>query len=360
MSVVAGAFVPYSVSRILEYDRCPRRFYFKYVEQLPEIIENTGFFGAKVHEAIAAAMRGRSDWEEILADLPYDELEEAKIKVLTAIKRSKELGKVVGVETKFALTEDMNFTDFDSEDAWFRGVIDLITQKNGYLAIWDWKTGHSKPSRFQITIYAWAVMNLLKRPVTKAGYILLTSNDVLEFDLTDEDFHLVETKLRKLINRIENDDEFSPTPGMHCAYCSYVAQCPLLEVVEAKDIPAIRNDQEACEIFKTIKVLEEKIKRYKKALNGYVEQKDSGKLRVDDGIYKVEYVPYIATKRGVDKHEFAKKVWELVQQELGDDPFSYFKLEVKTIEPFIDRFQEYVEVRKRKLFKFEEFKEVKG
>jgi len=344
---------PYSMSRVLEYDRCPRRFYFKYIEKLPEIVENAGFFGGKVHEAIAKALRGQ-EWEETLADLPYDDMEDAKIKVLTAIKYSKDLGQIVGIETRFALTQDLKVTDFFEKDAWFRGIIDLIVRNSkGYYEIWDWKTGHSKPTRFQVALYAWAVMLLLQQPVTKAGYILLSSNEVLEFELTPQDIGFAEMKLKKLIKKIENDTKWQPTPGNHCAYCSYVSQCPLAGAIKAKDIPAIRNDEEAQEVFKTIKVLEEKVKKYKKALNGYVEQKDTGKLKLDKGEYKLMYSSYLTTKRKIDRKELQNKVLQLINNH-NKDLFDYVKLETKALEEFKDDLQDFIEERKRKTFKYVE------
>ncbi|RLF44535.1 MAG: hypothetical protein DRN17_04290, partial [Thermoplasmata archaeon] len=325
-----------------------------YIEKMPEIIEDAGFFGSKVHEAISKALKGQ-DWQDTLSDLPYEQIEEAKIKVLTALKYSKSLGQIVGIETKFAIDEDFNAVDFDNENAFFRGIVDLITTDGRTFQVWDWKTGHSRPSIFQVMLYAYAISNILKMPVTKAGYILLSSGDLLEFDVDEDEMEITAKKIWKIIRKLESDQKFDPTPGMHCAYCSYVSQCPLVESIEAKDIPTIRNDQEAEEVFKTIQVLEEKVKRYKKALNGYVEKKDSGKVKFRDGIYKLEYSQYLTTKRGVNKKELATKAWEYVNQ-IGDDPLEYFTLDVKALEPFKDEFSDYLEPRKRKTFKFREAK----
>ncbi len=110
-STTITSLKPYSMSRLTEYERCPRRFYFKYIEKIPEIIEDAGFFGSKVHEAISKALKGQ-DWQDTLSDLPYEQIEEAKIKVLTALKYSKSLGQIVGIETKFAIDEDFNAVDF--------------------------------------------------------------------------------------------------------------------------------------------------------------------------------------------------------------------------------------------------------
>ncbi len=80
-STTITSLKPYSMSRLTEYERCPRRFYFKYIEKMPEIIEDAGFFGSKVHEAISKALKGQ-DWQDTLSDLPYKQIEEAEIEYL--------------------------------------------------------------------------------------------------------------------------------------------------------------------------------------------------------------------------------------------------------------------------------------
>lgn len=338
-------YAPYSMSRLTEYERCPKRFYFKYVEKLPEIQEDSGFLGATIHQAIAKALRGE-EWENILTELKFDDIEEAKIKVLEAIKMSKGLGAIVGVETKFAITEDGTLTQFDSDEAWFRGIIDLLTMRNGEYEIWDWKTGHSRPTAFQVFTYAWAVEKALNKKVSKVGYILLSSREVLEFDVTDEKIQWAERKIKKLVEHLESDHKFTPKVGSHCAYCSYISMCPLAQQVKTQDIPTIRNDDEAKEVAKQIKVLEEKLKRYKKILNGYVEEHND--LDLGDLIYKIEYSNVLSLPRGTDKKEVVRKAWELVQEK-GLDPFEYFSIETKKLgELGFDGLKE----SKRKSFKF--------
>jgi CRISPR/Cas system-associated exonuclease Cas4 (RecB family) len=339
-------YLPYSMSRLNEYERCPQRFYFKYVEKLPEIQENAGFLGAMIHQAIAKALRGE-EWESTLMELKFDDIEEAKIKVLEALKISKGLGAIVGVETKFALTEDGVITKFDGNDAWFRGIIDLLTMnEHGDYEVWDWKTGHSKPTAFQVFTYAWAVEKALHKKVSKVGYVLLTSGEVLEFEVTDEKIRWAEQKIKSLIQRLENDDKFTPKVGSHCAYCSYISMCPLAQQVKAHDIPAIRTDEEAKEVAKEIKVLEDKLKRYKKTLNGYVEER--GDLDLGDLIYTVEYSDVLSLPRGTDKKEVARKAWELIQEK-GLDPFEYFSIETKKLGKIGF---EGLKESKRKSFKF--------
>jgi len=284
---------PYSMSRLTEYERCPRRFYYKYVEKLPEIVEDPGLFGSTVHRAIAAALKGK-EWKDIIAELDLEQAKDAEIKVLSAVKWSRQLGTIVGIETKFAVDEDYNLVDFDSDEAFLRGIVDLITTDGDTLQVWDWKTGHSTPKM---------------KPVTKAGYILLSSNDILEYEINEDELEITAKKLWKIIMRLEKDENFTPRPGNHCAFCSYVAMCPLVKSIQAKDIPAIRTKEEARQVAQEIIALEDKVKRYKQYLKAFV--KEFGPIEIETGRWELEQKEFVTLKRGTNREEVARKVLQL-------------------------------------------------
>ena len=337
---------PYSMSRLMEYERCPRRFFFKYEQGLPEMVEQTGRFGAVVHKAISQAIKGE-DWESVLVDLPMEEIEEAKIKVRTALNWLPMLGTVRGTEVKFALTEENQLTDFEADNAFVRGIIDLITETPHGLAIWDWKTGHSKPTKFQIFFYARAVELALRRPVVKAGYILLTSGELLEYDVDEEELEITSKKMWKLIRRLEKDKDFEPIPGQHCAFCSYVSLCPLAKNIQARDIPAIRTKEEAVQVAREIIVLQDKLKRYKALLKEFV--KIYGKpIEIENGLWKLEEIEYATLKRGMDKRALIMEIVKLCNEK-GLDPSRFFDLKVSALR---DIMPSEVEVRRRLNLKY--------
>lgn len=352
MPVATASLRPYSMSRLTEYERCPQRFYFKYIEGLPEIIEDPGQFGSIVHQAIAAALKGE-DWKSILVELDLERIEEAKIKVLSAVKWSRQLGQIVGIETKFAVDEDYNLVDFDSDDAFLRGIVDLITTDGETLQVWDWKTGHSTPKMFQVMLYAYVIQKALGKPVTKAGYILLSTHDILEYDIDEDELEITAKKLWKTIMKLERDEEFNPRPGNHCAFCSYVAMCPLVQSIQAKDIPAIRTFDEAKQVAQEIIALEDKVKRYKNYLKEFA--KEFGPIEIDNGRWELESTEFVTLKRGTNRDEIARRVLQLCEEK-GLDPLQFFDLKVSALDGVISE----VERRKRLNFKFNEFKEAKA
>lgn len=328
---------PYSLSRLSLYEMCPRRFKFKYIDKLPELVEDAGQFGRLVHEMIAKQLKGEGI-DDLLVDLPDEERDRALDYVKKAI--SFDVGKVIGVEVKFAVDENLDVVDFESSKAVLRGIIDVVSEKDGEYYIWDWKTGRSKPTAFQIMFYAFVLYKNL--PISKAGYVLLSSNEALLFDVDMTGLKLTAKKVDGLIKKLEQDEEFKPKAGPHCAYCSWIEKCPLNMIISAKDIPAVRNDEEAKEILEATIVLKEKLKRYQKALKGYLEQKDNPVLNANGFIALLDDVTYKRLKKGVDKELILSKVLET------EDPLKF--IEFKDVYEIVP---DFFDVQKRKMLKIQ-------
>lgn len=326
---------PYSMSRLVEYERCPRRFKFKYIEKLPELTEDAGVFGKAVHKIIAERLKG-NDTTNILAEIPLEMQDLADVYVKRAL--SFDLGEPVGVEVMFAVDENFEIVEFDSKKAVLRGIIDLITKKDGKYYIWDWKTGRSTPTAFQVMFYAYAVSN--KLDVAQVGYVLLSSNELLTFDVTVDVLKMTALKIKALINAIEQDEEFIPKPGPHCAYCSWIDMCPLSKAINAKDIPAVRTEEEAKNVLKQLIVLKEKVKKYQNVLKKWLEDKPEQNLEIDGYKALIEEIPYKYLKKEVDKEMLLRKVLET------EDPLRFIEFkDVYEIAP------DFYSVQKRKNFK---------
>lgn len=336
---------PYSFSRLSEFERCPKRFEFKYIQKLPEILEDAGHFGKIVHEAIARLIKNQN-FEEILKELEFEEYERAK-NMIEKVKNMINGLKIIGVEVKFSFNEDFIPVPFDSDDVYIRGIIDMIVKgEHGYI-IYDWKTGYSKPNMFQLLFYAWAASKL-NLPVEAVGFVLLNSGEIETIEVNDELLDRTEKRIKSLVWQIENTKTFEPKPGLHCAYCSYIGICPLAKELERKDIPSIRTIEEAKQVAKELKILEEKKKRWEKILKGFLSEQGIDDLEVEDNHYKLSISEVIYTKRNIDKKEFYAKVEEkLTQKQL--DKWEFFKLETKKLKDLIDDdLKDFVEVRIRK------------
>ena len=152
------------------YDKCPRRFYEEKVLKLHPFAESEAMrFGNAVHKAIEEYIKG-----EPLATVaqPYKSTVDAVL--------SK--GNVHYPEVKLAVTKDFKSTDFFAEDAYIRGVADIVVMNGsstGYS--YDWKTGSKKyASATQLDLMN--VMLFSKFPeinTVKSALVFLTTPDVL-------------------------------------------------------------------------------------------------------------------------------------------------------------------------------------
>ncbi|WP_129408063.1 hypothetical protein [Marinitoga lauensis] len=132
--------------------------------------------------------------------------------------------------------------------------------------------------------------------------------------------------------------------------------CPLVNQIESKDIPTILNDEDAVKIYKEVIVLKELVKNREKALKEYVKSKPEGAVKIDENkVYKLTYSETITKKRGINKDELKKFIWEFAEKN-NLDPLIYFDLDNKKLEPLIIEgvLKDYFTISKRKSFVLEE------
>lgn len=222
---------PYSFSKLDMYLKCPRYYKFTYVEKIPaqkdsyspslEIHKFIGEYAQTGNRKLNLAVIEESDQEFVQNSF------DSAVSVLNG------LGKIVGVDVRFALDDSSQLTDFYDNDSLIRGVIDLITEQDDGLHVWDWKVGKQKNHNIlQLRIYMLAVSRIfVDKKVVSAGLIYLPSTrcDIIQ---NDQSFEQVWNELKALIDKIENDKTFEPRIGEHCDYCPYQALCPIWSKVK--------------------------------------------------------------------------------------------------------------------------------
>ena len=142
----------WTYSRLSAFETCAKQFY--HTKVLKDVVEGdtvATLWGKKVHTAFENAIEkneplpeGMTQWQSIadkFARLPGEKL----------------------VEYKFAV--DKNFQPTDWDNAWSRGIADLIVRHKDRVLVADWKTGKKKPTE-QLDLYAGYIM--AKWPETKS------------------------------------------------------------------------------------------------------------------------------------------------------------------------------------------------
>jgi CRISPR/Cas system-associated exonuclease Cas4 (RecB family) len=240
----------HSQSSCNEYERCPRRYWFAYVDRTPteRRVPRHWRFGTVVHAGLEAAFRAvqgtdrpaREAVEPALAGLRDSWAEEAM--------PAGQLARAERLVRRSVAAQDLTGRQILGVEEWFRdrtpfghrlaGAADLVLEPTpGILEIRDHKvTRHRKtPAELfadrQLNLYAW--MARRRWPWARAVYAshhypLLGA--VVRVRLRPARSDAVVRAIDALATRIGNDDAFAATPGAHCAHCIWSHLCPAAQV----------------------------------------------------------------------------------------------------------------------------------
>jgi CRISPR/Cas system-associated exonuclease Cas4 (RecB family) len=236
----------HSQSSCSEYERCPRRYWFAYVDRTPTDRRAPGHwrFGTVVHAGLEAAFRAvqgtdrpvRSAVDEALAGLraswaeeamPARGLHRAEWLVRRTVGEQTLVGwQVLGVEEWFR-----DRTPFGHR---LSGAADLVLEPSpGVLEIRDHKVTRRRRTRAelfgdrQLNLYAWMAKH--RWPWARAVYAshhypLL--REVVRVRLRPARMDAIVGSIDALATRIGHDDAYVPTPGRHCEHCVWSHLCP--------------------------------------------------------------------------------------------------------------------------------------
>ena len=217
-----------SVSALLEYERCPKLFYWTYVRPLPRRPSAAARLGTDVHRWIELQSRGQGvlfDVEEQEPDLsPEERLAgpglEASLR--QNWRASRFAGKTpVFTERPFLLALDGFIVG---------GRIDAIfARDDGGWEIVDYKTGRVPPSDdpvagLQLDLYALAAQEVWGKT---AGELTLTYFYVAEEKETTRpagDIEATRARVVEALGRIAATN-FQPQAGEQCTWCSFLEFC---------------------------------------------------------------------------------------------------------------------------------------
>lgn len=230
-----------SYSRINRYLTCPEQYRLYYVEKLRPKVESAGLvFGALVHVALADLFRSgadpadtfRRDWGNLKQiELRYNSRESwedflAKGQNLLEKFLEEEVPKIgpaFGVERKFELA-------VTSLALPFVGIVDLVAEVEGRLAVVDFKTAasdyqdHEVELSDQLTAY-WAAVPEAER--VALCVLIKTKEPRIEWHFAKRNAnHLTEylDKVRLVAEDIAAG-KFYKRPGKHCGYCDFLPVC---------------------------------------------------------------------------------------------------------------------------------------
>jgi DNA helicase-2/ATP-dependent DNA helicase PcrA len=216
-----------SASGVIDYARCPKRFYWTSVRPLPRFSGPAARIGTDVHRWIERRSVGQGTLiePEEVPDLTSEELagEPGKVERLRQAYLESRFAGVVPRYTERAFLLSLGGSVVG-------GRIDAIFGEDvGPWEVVDWKTGR-KPeagdrlASLQLDIYGLACVEIWgRRPQdVTLTYLYLASGDEVSHPMGDP--AEVRARVTASLASIARG-EFEPTPGTHCRHCDFRPFC---------------------------------------------------------------------------------------------------------------------------------------
>jgi len=275
----------WSWTRLQVLRDCPRWFDYQYRQKLKGRVLAGYDFGRRFHEAVEAYARElRSRDRE--SDLPlmreiagrYDDRDLRECLERFAENHPYDWSLVVSdgdsVEREFE--RPLPFREIGGEEHSLVGRVDLVQYNRAEGALWvtDWKTSYQPPAYDpdncprQLLLYAWAMGQEFgaEQVVCMVDYVrAFAVEPVQQWELWTADIDL--GWVERLIREALEEGRSEATPGGHCQWCPYVAEC--WGECDAAG-PQVESDAErtAAEVL----ILEQHLKAQKNGLKAYVQE----------------------------------------------------------------------------------------
>lgn len=224
----------YSYSRLSMFDRCPKKFHYKYIE-LYSITDDSAVFekGRYLHSLLEHYPNIPEFKFEFLdvedkKDLFIEQIHslckyEPKVKFL--------LKNCIAREQQFYLERDINLSlvNCEKDDQLINGVIDYVGKVTDSVILCDWKSGQTQKyaSFEQLKLYSiWAFNEFPEINNIILFLYFIEQNLYLRLDLNrDKDFEVIKQNVLNKINTIETTKEYNKIKKEDCQYCPYFQEC---------------------------------------------------------------------------------------------------------------------------------------
>jgi ATP-dependent helicase/nuclease subunit B len=228
----------YSYSGISLYEKCPKKYYYKYILKLTLPFEDKPVFekGRFIHHII-----------EFYPTLPefkfkFKEVENKKDEYLkqinTFIETNKKMKFLLSNETLLHREKvfylDKNLKEVNTkEESLLNGIIDYIGQYQDNILIVDWKSGKSTKyaSLNQLKYYSLYIFNNFPN-INKLKILLffVEQDKCMYEEVTRDDYNNIKEKYLNIITKIETDTEYKNTKCEDCIHCDYYLECKPFQI----------------------------------------------------------------------------------------------------------------------------------
>jgi len=273
----------------------------KYIAKEPESKGPNTEFGSVVHRVFEKIMRARVEMEEydvpgIIESSMSPGVAERAGEIYDIVEKFVNIfrvdaSRVAGIEEKLAVDIDNNPVDFDDENAYFRGVIDLLEIDKNVATITDYKTQFNilsdddMNSNIQLSRYCWLVKKhfpQIDKFVVKIYFARYGATRSSTRSLGD----VVKTgvEIGMSVRGIEKTETWDAMPSDVCLYCGYSKSCPLVsdngDDADVLGSDVLVSEESAQSAARTLVAMKERIKKLERSLRDYCAE--NGSVRVSE------------------------------------------------------------------------------
>lgn len=247
---------PLSATKLLEYQRCPQAYYFRYERGIkPPSFSTSDALGTALHQALAKiywewhylqAIPER-DWIDFCWSQQQKKLDDSQIYEGQAILRFyysrfiaslPALHKPVAVEGKIQGSlpvENLEFSlkgRYDRLD-WLDDGLELIDYKSNKVV----KPPEPDAVDLQLGLYYLALEQKYGQSLKQLSLIYLRTGEKFTFYASPEHKEMAEETITEIALRLREECDWEPAPGEQCAKCYYARYCPAVQD-EPQPMPA--------------------------------------------------------------------------------------------------------------------------
>lgn len=203
----------FSPNMLKTYERCPKKYFFKYIKGLQMPVDDDMFTLGKNIHALASYYLRKENIDKMETALNQRETE------LWKFLKNIKYFSFNTVNTEYNLSVKIG-------DNFFGGRLDALVEKDEHYYILDYKTG-SAPKNYkydyQTMIYLLCVSKFFKTENVTFVYIDLKNQNEISTDLTGELVKEYEEKLKNISEKISKGN-FNPSKK-DCKHCEYGKIC---------------------------------------------------------------------------------------------------------------------------------------
>ena len=274
---------PFSPTSLDSFDACPAR-YFRGLD-LPPLVSAPLEAGSAVHEV---TKQSGAPW-------PADKLAENAEMILSSLSEEgqsyfREMlpikitvnpdGAEVYSEVKLAVDKDRKPVPFESDQAYFRGIVDAYWFQGSHLQVVDWKTNRRMPAESEVQMmrqpasYPLLILPILPHPpkfcVVELHFVRYGQSRQAvvgerEMDLA---WKWIQRKTEERARMDPGHPEYRT--GSHCQYCGFKGDCPEIDkLVAAGAISRIETQAQATEMANVMRAYLKFVEELKETLRAY-------------------------------------------------------------------------------------------